>query len=154
MKNVFLTLVSILLISVSGNCQWYKRQYGVNDIFQLTPGQYKEALMKAKIGERRGIITSTAGVIGIVGGIIEFQVTKNVGEGFGVLFGVGLLAVSIPLEITGLTIWSTYGSRVKTIEEILKNAEIEVGFAEYQTENISSGSPGVLLPCLSVTIRF
>jgi hypothetical protein len=67
MKKVVLIFTAIIFLSLDCNCQWYHRQYGVNNIFQLTPEQFNEALMKAKIGVRHGTIMSTASSIGIVG---------------------------------------------------------------------------------------
>jgi hypothetical protein len=126
MKRVFLIITTSVLISTSGTCQWYHRQFGANNIFQLTPEQFNESLISSKKGVRNGTLISAAGVIGILGGTIEILATKNIGEGFGILVGAGLLAVSVPLEITGLTIWGTYSSRENTIKEILKNAEIKL----------------------------
>jgi hypothetical protein len=154
MKNIFLTMLIILLISVSGNCQWYSKRYGVNDINKLSQEQLSEALTKAKIGERNGAIMSTASAIGIGVGIIEILATKNVGEGFGILIGVGLIAVSVPLEVTGLVIWGTYEQRVNSIKEVLKSTELKMGLVNYQRGNIYSGLQGSVLPCLSLTIRF
>jgi hypothetical protein len=152
MKRAFLILAAVLLISTSSNCQWYHRQYGANDIFQLTSEQFNEALHKAKIGVRNGAIISIAGVIGIIGGIIEIQATKNVGEGFGILAGVGLIAISIPLEITGLTILGIYGSRENTIKEILKNSEIKIVVYNYQNKLVDSHGPAST--GLSIVFRF
>jgi hypothetical protein len=51
--------------------------------------------MKSEKGVQMGIIFSTAIGIETLGGIIEIQATKNIGEGFGILASVGLIALSV-----------------------------------------------------------
>jgi uncharacterized protein GlcG (DUF336 family) len=100
MKKAFLTMSTAILLSVSGNCQWYNRRYKVTDINQMSQSQLNESLIKAKRGISGGRSLSIIGAIGISGGIIEILATANAGEGFGVLYGFGLIAVCVPLEIT------------------------------------------------------
>jgi hypothetical protein len=154
MKKAFLIMSTAILLSISGNCQWYNRRYGVNDINQLSKEQLNEALIRAQGGFSGGRTLSIVGAIGIGGGIIEILATKNLGEGFGILAGMGLIAVSVPLEVTGLVIWGTNSQRIKSIKEVLKNIELKIGFINYQGVNICSVSLDSLLPCLSVKIRF
>jgi hypothetical protein len=156
MKKVFLLIATTLLISVSSNCQWYHRQYGVNDLNQLSQEQLNAALMKAKSRIRTGAILSTVSAIGIVGGIIIIAKTQQAtGEGFLYgIYGLLLMEISIPIEIVGLVKLSKNSLRVKSIERVLNNAKISMGLVNFQRGNIYSSSQSYLLPCLSVTIRF
>ena len=154
MKKLFLILTTLILLSVNGNCQWYNRRYGVNDINQLSEEQLNEALIRTHRGISGGSTLSLIGVIGICGGIIEIIATKNIGEGFGILAGMGLIIVSVPLEIVGLTKWSINDTRSKSIKEVLRSTELKMGLVNYHERNTFSITQGSLLPYLSITIRF
>jgi hypothetical protein len=155
MKKVLLIISTLILLSVSGNCQWYNRRYGVNDINQLSKEQLNEALIRTQRGISGGRTLSLVSAIGICGGIIEILATRNVGEGFGILAGMGLIIVSVPLEIVGLTKWGINDSRAKSIiKEVLKSMELKMGLVNYPCRNIFASSQGSLLPCLSITVRF
>jgi hypothetical protein len=155
MKKVLLIISTLILFSVSGNCQWYNRRYGVNDINQLSKEQLNEALIRTQRGISGGRTLSLVSAIGICGGIIEILATRNVGEGFGILAGMGLIIVSVPLEIVGLTKWGINDSRAKSIiKEVLKSMELKMGLVNYPCRNIFASSQGSLLPCLSITVRF
>jgi len=154
MGKVILIISTALLLSVSGNCQWYNRRYGVNDINQLSQEQLNEALTRAQRGISGGRTLSLVSTIGICGGIIEILATRNVGEGFGILAGMGLIIVSVPLEIVGLTKWGINDSRVKSIKGVLKRTEVKMGLINYQRENICASLQGSFSPCFSVTIHF
>jgi len=154
MKKLFLILTTLILLSVNGNCQWYNRRYGVNDINQLSEEQLNEALIRTHRGISGGSTLSLIGVIGICGGIIEIIATKNIGEGFGILAGMGLIIVSVPLEIVGLTKWSINDTRSKSIKEVLRSTELKMGLVNYHERNTFSITQGSLLPCLSITIHF
>ena len=154
MKKVLLIISTLLLLSVSGNCQWYNRLYGVNDINQLSKEQLNQALIRTQRGISGGRTLSLVSAIGICGGIIEILATRNVGEGFGILAGMGLIIVSVPLEIVGLTKWGINDSRAKSIKEVLKSTELKTGLLNYHWINIYSDSQVSLIPCLSVIIHF
>jgi hypothetical protein len=154
MKKVFLIISSVILLSVNGNCQWYNRRYGVNDINQLSKEQLNEALIRTLRGISGGRTLSLVSAIGICGGIIEILATRNVGEGFGILAGMGLIIVSVPLEIVGLTKWGINDSRAKSIKEVLKSTELKTGLLNYHGINIYSDSQVSIIPCLSVIIHF
>jgi hypothetical protein len=154
MKKVLLIISTLILLSVSGNCQWYNRRYGVNDINQLSKEQLNEALIRTQRGISGGRTLSLVSAIGICGGIVEILVTRNVGEGFGILAGMGLIIVSVPLEIVGLTKWGINDSRAKSIKEVLKSTELKTGLLNYHGINIYSDSQVSLIPCLSVIIHF
>jgi len=154
MKKLFLILTTLILLSVNGNCQWYNRRYGVNDINQLSEEQLNEALIRTHRGISGGSTLSLISAIGICGGIIEIIATKNIGEGFGILAGMGLIIVSVPLEIVGLTKWSINDTRSKSIKEVLRSTELKMGLVNYHERNTFSITQGSLLPCLSITIRF
>jgi hypothetical protein len=155
MKKVLLIISTLILLSVSGNCQWYNRRYGVNNINQLSKEQLNEALIRTQRGILGGRTLSLVSAIGICGGIIEILATRKIGEGFGILAGMGLIIVSVPLEIVGLTKWDINDSRAKSIiKEVLKSAELKMELVNYQWGNICASSQGSFSPCLSVTIRF
>jgi hypothetical protein len=154
MKKVLLIISTLILLSVSGNCQWYNRRYGVNDINQLSKEQLNQALIRTQRGISGGRTLSLVSAIGICGGIIEILATRNVGEGFGILAGMGLIIVSVPLEIVGLTKWGINDSRAKSIKEVLKSTELKTGLLNYHEINIYSDSQVSLIPCLSVIIHF
>jgi hypothetical protein len=154
MKKVLLIISTVILLSENGNCQWYNRRYGVSDINQLSKEQLNEALIMTQRGISGGRTLSLVSTIGICGGIIEILATRNVGEGFGILAGMGLIIVSVPLEIGGLTKWGINDSRAKSIKEVLKNTELKTGLLNYHGINIYSDSQVSLIPCLSVIIHF
>jgi len=154
MKKVLLIISTLILLSVSGNCQWYNRRYGVNDINQLSKEQLNEALIRTQRGISDGRTLSLISAIGICGGITEILATRNVGEGFGILAGMGLLIVSVSLEIVGLTKWGINDSRAKSIKEVLKSTELKTGLLNYHGINIYLDSQVSLIPCLSVIIHF
>ena len=154
MKRAFLILITAILLSISGNCQWYNRRYGVNDINQLSEEQLNDALIWTHRGISGGRTLSLVSAIGICGGIIEIIATRNVGEGFGILAGMGLIIVSVPLEIVGLTKWGINDTRAKSINEVLRSTELKMGLVNYHQGNTFSITQGSLLPCLSITIRF
>jgi len=52
MKKILLIIIAALLLSVTGNCQWYQRRYDVNDINQLSQEQLNEAFLRARGGAR------------------------------------------------------------------------------------------------------
>jgi hypothetical protein len=153
MKKVLLIISTLILLSVGGNCQWYNRRYGVNDISQLSQKQLNEALTRTQRGISGGRTLSLVSAIGICGGIIEILATRNVGEGFGILAGMGLIIVSVPLEIVGLTKWGINDSRAKSIKEVLKSIELKTGLLNYHGINIYSDSQVSLIPCVSVIIH-
>jgi hypothetical protein len=153
MKKVFLIMISVILLSVSSNCQWYNRRYGVSDISQLSLEQLNLALANAKFEFASGIFLSVVGAIGLYGGI---QLSKSAppGDIGGALAGIIITVVSIPAEIAGWIILSINRTRAKSIKEVLKSTELKLGLVNYQRGNIYSGSQGSLIPCLSVTICF
>jgi hypothetical protein len=158
MKRGFLIISTAILLSVSGNCQWYNRRYGVSDINQLSQGQLNEALIRAQSGVTGGIILSSLGALGLgVGGYFILHKTMT-SEGFqnqNIIFtGIEIVILSIPIEIAGLTIFGINNKRKTSIKAVLNSTELKMGLINYQQENIYSGSRGSLLPSLSLTIRF
>jgi hypothetical protein len=116
-------------------------------------------LTKAQSKISGGHVLSIIGAIGIGVGSYLIVHSKRIypeanditeGEMTGWVF----LAISIPVEIAGLTKWVINGARVKSIKEVLNSTELKMGLVNYQKGNICSGSLGSLLPCLSVKIRF
>lgn len=158
MKKIFLIISTLILLSVSGNCQWYNRRYRVNDINQLSKEQLNEALIRAQSGVKGGIILSGLGAIGLgVGGylILHKTMTSEGLQNQNILFtGIGIVILSIPIEIAGLTVFSINNKRKTSIREVLNSTELKMGLGNYHQGNTLSFSQGSLLPCLSITTRF
>jgi hypothetical protein len=155
MKKTFLTMSIAILLSVSGNCQWHNRRYGVNNINQLSKVQLNEALKRTQSRVTGGIILSGLGAIVIASGIIIISATNIEGvASSGVFTGLFIAEASLPLGLAGTMIWGINGTQAKRIKEVLKSTELKMGLVNYQQENICSSSQGSLLPGLSVMIRF
>lgn len=159
MKKVFLIISFLILLSAGGNCQWYNRRYGVNDITQLSQEQLNEALTRAQSKVTGGHVLSIVGAAGIgVGSYLIAHSKKIYPEANDLteqqLTGIMFLVISIPIEIAGLIKWGINGTRVKSIKGVLKSTDVKMGFVNYQKGNICASSQGSLLPCLSVTIHF
>lgn len=160
MKKVFLIISTALLISVSSNCQWYQKQYGVNDLNQLSLEQLNMVLKKAKGRVAIGITLSAVSTIGIISGIYLFRKDypddvypdqAEIGKQFE---GLGLALISIPPEIVGQVILSKNHSLTKKIKGVLNNTEVKLELFNYSAGmgiNISSGST---IPGFSITFRF
>lgn len=145
MKKVFLIISFLILLSAGGNCQWYNRRYGVNDITQLSQKQLNEALTRAQSKVTGGHVLSIVGAIGIgVGSYLIVHSKKIYPEANDItepqLTGFTFLVISIPIEIAGLIKWSINGTRAKRIKEVFKSTELRMGLINYQQENIYSGS--------------
>lgn len=141
-------MVTVLLLSGIGNGQWYNRRFGVNDINQLSVRQLNEELVRSHKGVTGGIIMISLGAVGIASGayfIHDAKDPEKPGNIDAALAGMGLLILSIPLEITGLVVLATNSQRVKNINEVLKSTEVKMGIGSSQS---------FLVPSLSVTIRF
>jgi hypothetical protein len=155
MKKIVLVIIASLLIFANSHCQWYQRQYGVNDPNHLSQDQLNEALRKAKSGVTTGVILSTAGVLGIIGGIIlmksDSPIPGDIGKN---MLGLELTAVSVPIEITGLILWGRFSDRTKTLKGILKKTEIDIGLINSPLVGASTGLINNPSPGLSVTFRF
>ena len=159
MKKVFLIISTLILLSVSGNCQWYNRRYGASDINQLTKEQLNEALTRAQNKVTGGHVLSIVGAIGIgVGSYLIVHSKKIYPEANDItepqLTGFTFLVISIPIEIAGLIKWSINGTRVKSIKEVLKSTEIKMGIGNSQRIILGSSPQTSLVPCLSITVRF
>jgi hypothetical protein len=159
MKKVLLIISTLILLSVSGNCQWYNRRYGVNDISQLSQEQLIEALTRAQSKVTGGHVLSIVGAIGIgVGSYLIVHSKKIYPEANDItepqLTGFTFLVISIPLEIAGLIKWGINGTRAKSIKGVLKSTELKTGLLNYHGINIYSDSQVSLIPCLSVIIHF
>lgn len=121
--------ITVIYFSATADCQWYHRKYGVNDIFQLTPDQFKEALRRANGGVWTGAVISTIGVAGLVSGIAISSSAGHMGsEGEGRAYtGVFMIIGSVPLTLTGFTILGINGSRASKIKGILRVADVKLG---------------------------
>jgi len=155
MNKVFLIIIVTVLISTCGNCQWYQKRYGVNNIEQLSQQQLNDAFLRARGGARAGALLSAASAIGIVTGIIMFTYESpyagDIGRNVG---GVLLLAGTIPMEITGLIIWGISSERLQTVRLIMKNTEIRLGLLNYPVSNKPGGLNCYSIPGISVTFNF
>ena len=157
MKKAILIISSAILLSATLNCQWYNRRYGVNSINQLSIEQLNQALIRSHSGVSSGIVLSGLGAVGIGIGAFFIHDSKdpdkpgNIGSA---LAGMGLLFISIPLEITGLVVLATNSQRAKSIKQVLKSIELKMGLVNYQQGNTFSSTQCSLLTCLSATILF
>lgn len=155
MKKVFLILINVIILSASCNCQWYNKRYGESDINQLTQVQLNESLDRAKDGICSGAVISIISGIGIVGGMIMLTSDSPYpGDIGGNVTGLLLTAASIPLEIIGLTVWSTNKIRAKSINEVLRNPDLKIGLVNYQMGNMFTGYQESVFPWISLTIHF
>jgi hypothetical protein len=155
MKKVFFILVfASLLISEIANCQWYTRRYGVNDLNQLSQQQLTESFMRSRGGARAGALLSVASAIGIGAGIIMFKYDSpypgDIGRN---VAGLLLLAGTIPMEITGLTIWGISGTRLQTIRAVMNNTEVRIGVLNYPQYS-SGGYKRSSVPGVSLVFKF
>ena len=160
MKKVFIIISVLFLISENGNCQWYQRQFGVNDLNQLSQEQLNMALKKAKGGVATGITFSVIGAIGIVSGIHlftkdypddEYPDQAEMGKQFE---GLGLALISIPPEIIGLVILKKKRSRIAEIEKVLNNPEIKIGLFNCPSRGVFSHPAGYISSGFSIIWRF
>jgi hypothetical protein len=154
MKKLILIITAVILITITANCQWLNKHYGVNDYNQLSGKQLNDALIKAKDGVAGGIVLMVAGAIGIGAGYYVIQDSKDKPGSLQALPGAALLVLSVPAEIIGLIVLVNNSERQINIKRALKNIELKMGLINYRNANFSSGSKDYLLPCLSVTIRF
>jgi hypothetical protein len=150
-KKAFLILITTIMLSASGNCQWYNSRYGVTNINQLSTEQLNESLRRYNKAVICWSIVSLAGAIGIGTGIIFLKKTDSEA---GAMVGAFLIAHTIPIEILGLAGCGIQGSRVRSIKKVLNSTELKMGLANYQMGNIYAGSQGIVVPGLSVTISF
>ena len=116
-KTLFLSILLILTTSLYGQNQWYNRQYGVNNINELSEAQLKMALQNAETKIKTGRILTFVGIgTTLLGGILyadgmssagdtwdEFW--QNVGQAGGGIFlmiaGSGTIAFGVPFWIVG-----------------------------------------------------
>jgi glucose uptake protein GlcU len=160
MKKLFLLISALLLISVNGNCQWYQKNFGVNDPSLLSQEQLSMAVKKSKDGVATGITLSVIGAIGIIsGGYLflkdypdeKYPDQAEIGKKYE---GVLLVLVSVPIEIIGLVVLKKNQSRKLEIEEFINNTEIKIGLINAVGEQVFAGSSGDFCPGFSVTIQF
>lgn len=156
MKKIFLIISSALLLTSSvADCQWYQRRYGVNNIDQLTQQQLTESFLRARGGTRAGALLSGASAIGIVTGIILFTHDSPYSGDIGLnVVGIMVLAGTIPMEITGLTILGVSGTRLQSIRAVMNNTSVSFGIMNYSPYKISGISNYSSIPCISITYRF
>jgi len=153
MKKAILIFTAILLISEGSYCQWYQRQYGVNNLNLLTIEQLNEALTKSKTGLVFGAVLAIPATVGIISGLILMQAPfpESMGKSFA---GIAYIILSIPLEILGVTLLGVYSSRLKSIKGTLKSTEMKIGFINYPAGKVIAGSVTDFSPGFSITFRF
>jgi hypothetical protein len=154
-KFFFLTVSVILLTSAIADCQWYQRRYGVNDINQLNQQQLTESFLRARGGARAGALVSGVGAIGIVTGIILVNhESPYSGDIVPNVMGIMILAGTIPMEITGLTILGVSGTRLQSIRAVMNKTQVSLGIMNSNTE-FNGHIPGIsMVPCVSVKFNF
>jgi len=154
-KIIFFVASALLLLSESANCQWYQRRYGADNINQLSEQQLTEAFLRSRGAVRAGTLVSVASAIGIVAGAIMFthdspypgDIERNV-------FGVLVLAATIPMEITGLTILGISYPRLQSIKTVMNNTNVRLGVLNFSQYNAFRDPECSAIPCVSVTLRF
>ncbi len=145
----------VLLVSQGADCQWYQRRYGVNDLNQLNQLQLKESFLRARGGARAGALLSGVSAIGIVTGIIMLNHESPYSGDIGInVLGILVLGGTIPMEITGLTIWSISGTRLQSIRAVMNNTEVSLGIMNYSPYKITGISNYNSIPCISITYNF
>lgn len=154
MKKIFLIIAGVILMTTDGNCQWYQTWYGVNEINQLSTEQLNNALRITNRHIQTGKIISVIGAIGIIGSIIEMNATNHVEAGYSILLGAAGIIISVPLEITGLTIWGVNSSRKNKIVNCLRTAKIGIGFNHAPAITMFENSNFNLTPAIAVVISF
>jgi hypothetical protein len=154
MKKVFLIISILMLMSVSGTCQWYQRIYGVDNLSRLSQEQLSEAYSWTWDKVTTGKIISAVGAAGITGGFVEILATQNVGEGFGILFGIVAIIFFTPVEITGLTIWGINGSRLDEIEMNMARAKISLGLTNCLADKMIHYPYIAPVPGITLTVSF
>jgi hypothetical protein len=154
MKKFFLIITGLLLLNTSGNCQWYQQRYGVNDIRLLSHDQLNDAYGWYSRSVHSGKVISAIGAIGIVGGGIEILATKNAGEGFGILIGMAAIAISIPVELTGLTIWGVNANRLNVIKRTFASSKFSLNLINCQPPKPFLSANEIPVPGLTWTISF
>jgi hypothetical protein len=154
MKSTFLIIIAIILISTNGNCQWYNRVYGVNELNQLSTEQLNNALKWTQRKIQTGEIISGIGAVGIIGGIIEIKATSNLPGSFAAVWGMIAIILSVPAEITGLTIWGVNAKRKGEIKMCLQTAKIGLDFNNDPTMTMFENSNFNLRPAIAVVISF
>jgi hypothetical protein len=156
MKKVFLIITTIfLLVSEGADCQWYQRRYGVSNLNQLNQQQLTESFLRARGGARAGALISAASTVGIIAGTIMLtHDSPNPGD-IGVnAFGIVVLAGSIPMEITGLTIWGVSGTRLQSIRGVMNNTRLSLGVMNFSPHYSSGVSNCNSIPCISLKYNF
>ena len=153
MNKISLLIFALLMISASSNCQWYQRQYGVKDINLLSAEQLNEVITKSRTGLVFGAVFSIPATIGIIAGLVmqKAPYPESLGKSFA---GLAYIIFSVPPEILGLTLIGIHSSRIKSIKEIQKMAEIKIGFINYPVGKDLIASGDNILPCISITFRF
>ena len=151
-KVIFIITTVFLLASMSADCQWYQRRYGVNNPNQLTQQQLTESFLRARGGTRAGALLSGASAIGIIAGIIMFKhESPYPGDIETNVLGILVLGGTIPMEITGLTIWGISGTRLQSIRAAMNNTKVSLGIMNCFPYNISGTANSYSIPCISIT---
>ena len=154
-KLLFLTASVLLLTSAVVDCQWYQRRYGVNNINQLTQQQLTESFLRARGGARAGALISGVSAVGIVTGIIMLKHNSPYSGDIGInVIGVLVLGGTIPMEITGLTIWVISGTRLQSIRAVMNNTEVSLGIMNCSPYYVSGIAKSSSIPCISITYNF
>lgn len=154
-KILFITVSVLLLTSAVADCQWYQRRYGVNEINQLNQQQLTESFLRARGGTRAGALISGVSAIGIVAGIIMFKHDSPYAGDIGInVIGVLVLGGTIPMEITGLTIWGISGTRLQSIKAVMNKTQVSLGVMNYSPYNMTRISNCSSIPCISITYNF
>lgn len=160
MKNVVLILITIVLLSAEGNCQWYNKKYGVKDLSQLTQEQLNHRLKVDKTVLACDPAIFIVGTGSIIAGI--HLINKGNSEpinpcGFfkvprrqGIIF----LSSGIALDICGLLLIPLSLSEMNQIKKALGIQEIKLALVDCFTNDMFNYSNGLPVPGISLIIGF
>jgi len=119
-RIAILTLLFVMLIGNS-NAQWYKEEYGVSDINDLTETQLRTAFVKAQKKRDTGLILTVFGAGTVVGGIALLDGIECGQSGEEVLgrlfFGLILDAGGVVMTSIGIPMLISYSKRLLQIKD-------------------------------------
>ena len=119
----FIVGALMFLLAINVDAQWYHRQFGVNNINDLTKAQLTMALQKAKNNMGLGVTLTLIGTGVTIGGVAIFNKINsddNFGEGLThgfngtMLTGLGLCTMAI-----GIPLWAVNANRKNSIKVAL-----------------------------------
>ncbi len=156
MRTIILLIPVILLFVAPTTAQWYSRQYGVDDINELTIDQLEYSLGKATSLKTGGILLTVVGTSAMLGGFImagnamEHTLTLKATEKDAIHYGFSIVLVygGFFLDAAGIPLWIIGEHRRTDIEfsrKYLFSSSISVDFSPLLSYNPVNRnfSPGI-----------